>query len=342
MKRWTWATIIVALAAVSPGMAQSNKAPSVPKAILDANASVKLGIPQGARVFLREVVVFVDGYPDLSLRAFVEPLLKAALTDVGFTIVASPQEVRREAEERRFERESEEVHKGSLPPKGSILRETVELKVTAHLVRSSRQLAALLGELRRRRIDIGGFYLHKNETGVIAFLEVIDTATLTTMAQLVSFATDRDETLTITGTPFGAIVLGRDNQRQRDMNALRAAIGHLSNLLKLKLMEREPIKGKVLGKVEGVMATYIVVNIGRLDGVQKGMVFAVHPVRRVGDELVALPPIAKLRALVINETNSVCDLLEGDLDAIREGDEVREVVPNAQVTVRAKGRGITP
>jgi len=336
MKRWTWATAIVALAAVSPGMAQSNKVPSVPKAILDANASVKLGIPQGARIFLREVAVFVDGYPDLSLRAFVEPLLKAALTDVGFTIVASPQEVRREAEERRFERESEEVHKGSLPPKGSILRETVELKVTVHLVRSSRQLTALLGELRRQRIDIGGFYLRKNETGAIAFLEVIDNATLTTMAQLVSFATDRDETLTITGTPFGAIVLGRDNQRQRDMNALRAAVGHLGNLLKLKLTEREPIKGKVLGKVEGVMATYIVVNIGRLDGVQKGMVFAVHPVRRVGGELVALPPIAKLRALVINETNSVCDLLEGDLDAIREGDEVREVVPNAQVTVRAK------
>jgi hypothetical protein len=57
-------------------------------------------------VLLREVVVFVDNYPDPSLRAFVEPLLKAALTEAGFTVVATPQEVRREAEERRFERES--------------------------------------------------------------------------------------------------------------------------------------------------------------------------------------------------------------------------------------------
>jgi hypothetical protein len=324
--------LVVALPLAS--FAQNSKAPSVPKPILEANASVKLGIPQGARVLLREVVVFVDNYPDPSLRAFVEPLLKAALTEAGFTVVATPQEVRREAEERRFERESEEVHKGSLPPKGTILRETVELKATVHLVRSGRQLGMLLGELRRRRIDIGGFYIRKNESGALVFLEVIDNATLTTTAQLVSFATDKDEILTITGTPFGALVLGRDNQRQRDMNAIRAAMGHLSNLLKLKLAEREPIKGKVLGKVEGVTATYIVINVGRLDGVQKGMNFAVHPVRKVGDELVALPPIAKLRVLIVNDTNSVCDVVEGDVGSINEGDEAREVIKDVVTTVK--------
>lgn len=315
-------------------VAQNSKPPYVPKPILEANASVKLGIPQGARVLLREVVVFVDNYPDPSLRAFVEPLLKAALTEAGFTVVATAQEVRREVEERRFERESEEVHKGSLPPKGMIMRETVELKATVHLVRSSRQLGMLLGELRRRRIDVGGLYIRKNETGALVFLEIIDNATLTTTAQLVSFATDKDETLTITGTPFGAFVLGRDNQRQRDMSAVRAAMGHLSNLLKLKLAEREPIKGKVLGKVEGVTTTYVVINVGRLDKVQKKMLFAVHPVKQIGGEMVSLPPIAKLRVLIVNDTNSVCDVVEGDIGDINEGDEVREVISEPNATAK--------
>lgn len=323
--RWYWLAVLLLFLPWS-ALGQSNKVPSVPKAVLEANANVKLGIPQGARVLLREVVVFSDGYPDPSLRALVDPLLKAALTNAGFTVVATAQEVRREVEERRFERESEEIHQGSLPPKGRILRETVELKVTAHLVRSARQLGALLGELRRQRINIGGFFLRKQETGALVFLEIVDNATLTTTAQLVSFATDKDEVLTITGTPFGAIVLGRDNQRQRDINALKAALSHLSNLLKIKLAERDPIKGKVLGKVEGVTATYIVINVGRLDGVRKGTLFAVHPVRRVGDELIALPPVAKIRALVINDTNSVCDLVEGSLSAVSDGDEVSEVL----------------
>lgn len=314
--------------------AQNSKTPSVPKAIVEANASVKLGIPQGARVLLREVTVFVDNYPDPSLRAFVEPMLKAALTEAGFTVVATAQEVRREVEERRFERESEEIHKGSLPPKGTILRETVELKATVHLVRSARQLGLLLGELRRRRINIGGFYIRKNESGALVFLEIVDNATLTTTAQLVSFATDKDETFTITGTPFGAILLGRDNQRQRDMNALKAALGHLSNLLKLKLAEREPIKGKVLGKVEGVTATYIVINVGRLDGVQKGMQFAIHPVKKVGDELVALPPTAKVRVLIVNDTNSVCDVVEGSIESVSEGDEAREIVQEVKAVAK--------
>ncbi len=306
--------------------AQNSKPPSVPKAVLEANASVKLGIPQGARVLLREVVVFVDNYPDPSLRALIEPMLKIALTEAGFTVVATAQEIRREVEERQFERESEEIHKGSLPPKGTILRETVELKATVHLVRSARQLGLLLGELRRYRINIGGFYLRKNETGALVFLEIINNTTLTTTAQLVSFATDKDETLTITGTPFGVILLGRDNQRQRDISALKAAMGCLSNLLKVKLAEREPLKGKVLGKVEGVTATYIVINVGRLDGVQKRMQFAIHPVRKVGDELVALPPVAKVRVLIVNDTNSVCDIVEGNLESINEGDEAREIV----------------
>ncbi len=314
--------------------AQNSKTPSVPKAIVEANASVKLGIPQGARVLLREVTVFVDNYPDPSLRAFVEPMLKAALTEAGFTVVATAQEVRREVEERRFERESEEIHKGSLPPKGTILRETVELKATVHLVRSARQLGLLLGELRRRRINIGGFYIRKNESGALVFLEIVDNATLTTTAQLVSFATDKDETFTITGTPFGAILLGRDNQRQRDMSALKAALGHLSNLLKLKLAEREPIKGKVLGKVEGVTATYIVINVGRLDGVQKGMQFAIHPVKKVGDELVALPPTAKVRVLIVNDTNSVCDVVEGSIESVSEGDEAREIVQEVKAVAK--------
>lgn len=332
-----WSLVLTLMLAVSFPFsltAQNSKTPSVPKAIIEANASVKLGIPQGARVLLREVVVFVDNYPDPSLRAFVEPMLKAALTEAGFTIVATSQEVRREAEERRFERESEEVHKGSLPPKGKILRETVELKATVHLVRSSRQLGMLLGELRRRRIDIGGFYLRKNESGALVFLEVIDNATLTTVSQLVSFATDKDETFTITGTPFGAILLGRDNQRQRDMNAIKAALGHLGNLLKLKLAEREPIKGKVLGKVEGVTATYIVINVGHLDGVQKGAQFAIHPMKRVGEELVALPPVAKIRVLIVNDTNSVCDVVEGDLESINEGDEAREIVQEVKTVAK--------
>ncbi|MFN3422243.1 MAG: hypothetical protein ACK40X_11030 [Armatimonadota bacterium] len=334
MRRGLILTLMLAVSFPFSLTAQNSKTPSVPRAIIEANASVKLGIPQGARVLLREVVVFVDNYPDPSLRAFVEPMLKAALTEAGFTIVATSQEVRREAEERRFERESEEVHKGSLPPKGKILRETVELKATVHLVRSSRQLGMLLGELRRRRIDIGGFYLRKNESGALVFLEVIDNATLTTTAQLVSFATDKDETFTITGTPFGAILLGRDNQRQRDMKALKAALGHLGNLLKLKLAEREPIKGKVLGKVEGVTATYIVINVGRLDGVQKGMQFAIHPMKRVGEELVALPPVAKIRVLIVNDTNSVCDVIEGSLESINEGDEAREIVQEVKVVVK--------
>ncbi len=329
-------TFFLALLVSLPGVlaAQNSKTPSVPKAIAEANASVKLGIPQGARVLLREVTVFVDNYPDPSLRAFVEPMLKAALTEAGFTVVATAQEVRREVEERRFERESEEIHKGSLPPKGTILRETVELKATVHLVRSARQLGLLLGELRRRRINIGGFYIRKNESGALVFLEIIDNATLTTTAQLISFATGKDETCTVTGTPFGAILLGRDNQRQRDMNALKAALGHLSNLLKLKLAEREPIKGKVLGKVEGVTATYIVINIGRLDGVQKGMQFAIHPVKKVGDELVALPPTAKVRVLIVNDTNSVCDVVEGDIESINEGDEAREIVQEVKAVAK--------
>ncbi len=325
-------TLLVSLSGILA--AQNSKTLSVPKAILEANASVKLGIPQGARVLLREVIVFVDNYPDPSLRSFVEPMLKAALTEAGFTVVATAQDVRREIEERRFERESEEVHKGSLPPKGMILRETVELKATVHLVRSARQLGLLLGELRRQRINIGGFYIRKNESGALVFLEVIDNATLTTTAQLVSFATDKDETFTITGTPFGAILLGRDNQRQRDMKALKAAIGHLSSLLKIKLADREPIKGKVLGKVEGVTATYIVINVGRLDGVQKGMRFDVHPVRKVGDELVALPPIAKIRVLIVNDTNSVCDVVEGSVESISEGDEAREIIQEVKVIAK--------
>jgi len=321
---------VLSLFAVS--LAQNSKTPSVPKAVLEANASVKLGIPQGARVLLREVVVFTEGYPDPSLRAFVEPMIKAALTEAGFTIVANPQEVRREVEERKFERESDEIHQGSLPPKGMILRETVELKATVHLVRSAKQLALLLGELRRQRINIGGFYIRKNESGALVFLEIVDNATLTTTAQLVSFATDKDEVLTITGTPFGAILLGRDNQRQRDMNALRAALKHLSDLLKIKLAEREPIKGKVLGKVEGATATYIVINVGRLDGVQKGMRFAIHPVKEVGGELVALPPVAKIRTLVVNDKNTVCDVVEGSIESINEGDEAREIVQEVKVT----------
>lgn len=315
-------------------MSQDSKTPSVPKAILEANASVKLSIPQGARVLLRDVVVFVDNYPDPSLRAFVEPMLKAALTEAGFTVVATAQDVRREVEERRFERESDEIHKGSLPPKGKILRETVELKATVHLVRSARQLGLLLGELRRHRINIGGFYIRKNESGALVFLEIIDNATLTTTAQLVSFATDKDETFVVTGTPFGAILLGRNNQRQRDMAALRTAMRHLSNLLKIKLAEREPIKGKVLGKVEGVTATYIVINVGRLDGVQKGTRFAIHPVKKVGDELVALPPIAKIRVLIVNDTNSVCDVVEGSVESINEGDEAREIIQEVKAPTK--------
>ncbi|MCS7192245.1 MAG: hypothetical protein NZ937_04585 [Armatimonadetes bacterium] len=332
--RQTLALYLLLLSFLSGLSAQNAKTLPLPKAILEANASVKLGIPQGARVLIREVLVFVDGYPDPSLRAFVEPMLKAALTEAGFTVVANVQEVRREVEERRFERESEEIHKGSLPPKGMILRETVELKATVHLVRSEKQLGMLLGELRRRRIDIGGFYIRKHESGALVSLEIVDNATLTTTAQLVSFATDKDETFTIAGTPFGAILMGRDNQRQRDMNALKAAMTYLRNLLEIKLAEREPIKGKVLGKVEGVTATYIVINVGRLNGVQKGTQFAIHPVRRVGEELVALPPVAKIRALVINDTNSVCDVIEGKLENINEGDEAREIIQEVKAILK--------
>lgn len=327
-----FSVLLVLLVGVS--VAQNSKTMSVPKAIVEANASVKIGIPQGARVLLREVVVFVDNYPDPSLRTFVEPMLKAALTEAGFTVVATAQEVRREVEERRFERESEEVHKSSLPPKGRILRETVELKATVHLVRSAKQLGLLLGELRRHRINIGGFYLRKNESGALVFLEIIDNATLTTTAQLVSFATDKDETFMITGTPFGAILLGRDNQRQRDMNALRAALGHLSNLIKLKLTEREPIKGKLLGKFKGATANYVVINVGRLDGVQKGTQFAIHPVRIIGDERVAFPPTAKIRVLIVNDTNSVCDVIEGNFDEIDEGDEAREIIQEVKAVAK--------
>lgn len=318
-------TLTLVMALLLPLFAQ-NKKPSVPKGILDANAGVKLGFPQGARVMLREVVVFVDGSLDASLRAFVEPMVRAALTEAGFTVVATPMEVKREAVERAFERESEEVQKGSLPPKGTILRETVELKVTAHLVRSARQLGALLGELRRHRIDIGGFFIRKKETGAVVFAEIVDNATQTTTAQLVSFATEKDESFAITGTPFGAIVFTRDNQRQRDMKALQAALMHLSRLFMVKLTEREPIKGIVLGKVEGITTTFIAINVGRLNGVQRGMRFTIHPVRIIGEEWVTLPPIATLRAIVINDTNTICDVMDGKLDDITDGDEVREVI----------------
>jgi hypothetical protein len=56
------------------------------------------------------------------------------------------------------------------------------------------------------------------------------------------------------------------------------------------------------------------------------MRFAVHPVRNVGGERVTLPACAQLRVLVVNDTNAVCDVVDGSLDAISEGDEVREVV----------------
>ncbi len=334
MRQWLVLSLSLVVWFIGVSVAQNSKVQSVPKAIVEANASVKLGIPQGARILLREVTVFVENYPEPSLRAFVEPLLKAALTEAGFTIVASTQEVRREAEERQFERESEEVHKGSLPPKGRILRENVELKATVHLVRSAKQLGLLLGQLWRNRIDIGGFYLRKNESGALVFLEIIDNTSLTTTAQLVSFATDKDETFAIAGTPFGGILFGRDNQRQRDMNAIKAAIGHLSNLLKLKLAEREPIRGKVLGKFEGVTATYIVINVGRLDGVQKGNQFAIYPVRKVGGELVSLPPIAKIRVLIVNDTNSVCDVVEGTHENISEGDEAKEIIQEVKAVAK--------
>jgi hypothetical protein len=234
--------------------------------------------------------------------------------------------VRREVEERQWERASDEIHKGSLPPKGTILRESVELKVTVHLVRSAKEWAALLGELRRRRINIGGFLIRNKETGAVLFAEFVDNATQTTTAQLISFASDKDQTFALTGTPFGAIMLSRDNQRQRDLNALRAAMGYLSRLLKVKMTERDPLKGKVLGKVAGITTTFVAINLGRLDGVREGMRFAVHPVRNVGGERVTLPACAQLRVLVVNDTNAVCDVVDGSLDAISEGDEVREVV----------------
>ncbi|GBD00223.1 hypothetical protein HRbin17_02761 [bacterium HR17] len=320
------AVTIVAMFAAAPLFASDDRAVSVPAPIVASNAGVKLNLPQGARVFVREVTVFVDGVSDPALRAVVEPLLKTALTEAGFVLVAPPQGVQREIEERRRERESDEIHKGSLPPKGRILRETVELKVTVHLVRSTKEWAALLGELRRRRINIGGFLVRNRETGAVVFAEFVENATQTTIAQLVSFASDKDQVLALTGTPFGAVLLNRDNQRQRDLNALRAALAHLGNLIKLKVAEREPIKGAVLGKVAGITTTFVAVNVGRLDGVREGMLFAVHPVRTVGGERVTLPPIAKLRVLVVNDTNAVCDVVEGKLDAIGDGDEVREVV----------------
>jgi hypothetical protein len=212
VKRWVIA-LMVASCLMGHGSGQTNSSTQLPKALADANAGVKLGIPQGARVLLRDIVVFSDGVPDPSLRAFVEPLLKNALTEAGLTIVATPQEVRREVEERQWERASDEIHKGSLPPKGTILRESVELKVTVHLVRSAKEWAALLGELRRRRINIGGFLIRNKETGAVLFAEFVDNATQTTTAQLVSFASDKDQTFALTGTPFGAIMLSRDNQR---------------------------------------------------------------------------------------------------------------------------------
>jgi hypothetical protein len=325
VKRWVIA-LMVASCLMGHGLGQTNSSTQLPKALADANAGVKLGIPQGARVLLRDIVVFSDGVLDPSLRAFVEPLLKNALTEAGLTIVATPQEVRREVEERQWERASDEIHKGSLPPKGTILRESVELKVTVHLVRSAKEWAALLGELRRRRINIGGFLIRNKETGAVLFAEFVDNATQTTTAQLVSFASDKDQTFALTGTPFGAIMLSRDNQRQRDLNALRAAMGYLSRLLKVKMTERDPLKGKVLGKVAGITTNFVAINLGRLDGVREGMRFAVHPVRNVGGERVTLPACAQLRVLVVNDTNAVCDVVDGSLDAISEGDEVREVV----------------
>lgn len=328
-KGWLTALAIMACFVCQGWADQSSQ---LPKAIADANAAVKLGIPQGARVLLRDIVVFSDGVPDPSLRAFVEPLLKNALTEAGLTIVAAPQEVRREVEERQWERASDEIHKGSLPPKGTILRENLELKVTVHLVRSAKEWAALLGELHRRRINIGGFLIRNKETGVVLFAEFVDNVTQTTTAQLVSFASDKDQTFALTGTPFGAIFLSRDNQRQRDLKALRAAMGYLSRLLKVKMADRDPLKGKVLGKVAGITTTFIAINLGRLDGVREGMKFAVHPVRIVGGERVTLPPCAQLRVLVVNETNAVCDVVDGSLDGISEGDEVREVVGESRPT----------
>lgn len=303
--------------------------PSLPKAILDANAGVSVRIPKKSRVLLRSVQVLVDGMRDPSLEAVVEPFVRSVLSSAGFTIVASAKEVQREAAEREWERASPEIHKGSLPPTGTILRENVEVSFTVHLVRSSRQMAAILGDLVRLRIAVGGFLLRKKETGAIVFAQFVDNVTQVGTAQLVTFATDKDETFALTGTPIGGFLLTRDNQRKRDLKAVRSAIGLLHHLLVQKLAEKEPIRGIVLGKVEGITTTFVAINVGGLVGVEKGTVFAVHPVRTVGGERVALPPIAKLRALVVNDTNTVCDVVEGSIDQINEGDEVREIRPPA-------------
>ncbi|MCS7223804.1 MAG: hypothetical protein NZ959_04520 [Armatimonadetes bacterium] len=301
--------------------------PKIPREVLDANAGVSLKIPRKSRVLIRSVSVIVDGVADPSLQAFAEPLIRSVLSSAGFSVVASAKEVMREASEREWERASPEIHKGSLPPPGTILRENVEVTVTVHLVRSSKQMAAVLGELARQRINIGGFLIRKKQTGAIVFAQFVDNVTQTGTAQLVTFATNKDESFALTGTPFGALLLTRDEQRKRDLNALRAAVGLLQALLVKKLEDREPIRGSVLGKVEGVTTTFVAINIGAFVGVEKGALFAVHPVRVVGGERVALPPVAKIRALVVNDTNSVCDILEGSLDHINEGDEVREIRP---------------
>jgi len=286
---------------------------------LALNEKTGLGFNEQSRLLLREVRIENGGS---GLQDAFKGLLRTTLLEAGVAFVTTPEELRRETQERREERANDEVQQSQLPPKQTILRETTEVKAVLTLVRSSKDAQGLVALLASSFPIIGGFSYQKKDATALITLEVWDNKTQTSRNQLNALGREGDTTnLIIAGYPL-AYRQARSDQDRRDLKAIESALENLRLVVQHKLTdEYTPLQGHVLNFDRG----YVILDIGSDNGVKPGMLFAVEPLVETGNIETPLPAIARARVVTLSGNSCSAELTEGKLEALQVGDRVTEV-----------------
>lgn len=282
-------------------------------------SSGSLGFGPGDRVLIKEVVV-TGARP--TVRAPFVAMLKSALLDAGVSFVATPEEVRRESAQRREERANDEVQQATLPEKATIIRENVEVKVTLDVTHEEKDLQTILAPLTRRHPILGGVGIEKKRASAIVTLQTWDNATQTSRNQLVAVGQEKDYSEVILGVIPVILRQGRSEDEKRELKAVAAALGKLRDMVHERLEVRTTeVKGHVLGVVDW----YVILDVGRNNGVRRGALFSVARVVTHGNVRTHLPPSATLRVVTVDGNSCCCEVATGELATIGAGDLVTTI-----------------
>jgi len=297
---------------------------------LAMNEKTSLGFNAQSRLLLREVRIENGG---AELRDVFQGLLRTALLEAGVTFVTTPEEVRRETQERREERANDEVQQSLLPPKQTIQRETTEIKAVLTFVRSKKDAQGLAALLSSSFPILGGLAYEKKNTTALLTLEVWDNRTQTSQNQLHAVGREDDTTqFIIAGYPL-AYRQARSDQERRDLKAMESALENLRLVVQKKLTEEyTPLQGHVLNLDRG----YVILDIGSDNGVRPGMLFVVEPVVKTGNIETPLPPVARVRVVSLGGNSCSAEVVEGDFNALRIGDRVTEVRTDVQKSMNRR------